>query len=94
MELESAENAIALSAYFKQTAIETFEKVSHKDPYDKLTDEKKLMYDALPNEFSTVEGITCAARYAIPKRTFQHWLAIENKLFKKLHHGKYRKLCI
>jgi hypothetical protein len=89
---ESAESAIALSAYFKSTAMEVFEHVTKKHPLDLLSDYKSLIYRALFDSFYTGQGVQLASFYGMPERTFKHWLATDDKLFKRIGHGHYKKM--
>lgn len=89
---ESAENAIALSAYFKSTALAVFEHVTKKNPLDLLSEYKSLIYRALFDSFYTGQGVHIASLYGMPERTFKHWLATDDKLFKRLGHGHYKKV--
>ena len=63
-------------------------KALFKEWYDKLADRKSI-YEALPLNFETGDGIRIADSYGMGERTFKRWL--NSSLFKKIDHGYYEK---
>lgn len=52
-----------------------------------------MLYNALPMEFSTSEGIAVAQKQNISIDAFKRFLADKKgKLFENVKHGKYKKL--
>ena len=47
------------------------------------------IYEALPLNFETGDGIRIADSYGMGERTFKRWL--NSSLFKKIDHGYYEK---
>ena len=50
---------------------------------------QKSIYEALPLNFETGDGIRIAEGYGMGERTFKRWL--NSSLFKKIDHGYYEK---
>lgn len=89
--IEAIEGAIRLGDYFKECALKVLSSIEKISPVDNLPDNKKALYDALPEQFTTGEGAAIAEEQQIPKRTFMDFLG-NRELFAKLEHGVYKKL--
>lgn len=88
IELENVEGAIRLAEYFRRNALEMLTCVSH----ERLNDLHRAVYDALPNEFATADGIKLAEKFGMREHTFKMFLSRNlNTLFKRMRVGYYRK---
>jgi hypothetical protein len=83
--------AIRLTEYFKRTSIRVQTMLANATPVDSLPADKRKLYEALPDEFSTAEGLIISERLEVPERTFKRFLNDKN-LFEKTSRGNYRKL--
>lgn len=87
----SVENAISLVDYFKSTARKVHGIISEMS----LTEQQKAIIAALPDSFTTEEGIAVAKENGMPGRTFQDFLKRSVSLgtyFQREKHGHYSKL--
>ncbi|WP_236974741.1 DUF3987 domain-containing protein [Membranihabitans maritimus] len=88
--VEATRGAIKLVEYFIKSALKVHTIISNDDPVSKLPGDKQNLYEALPNTFTTSDGIEIAEGMNVSKRTFQYF--IKNKdLFSKPKRGKYEK---
>lgn len=65
--------------------------VTNASPIDKLPADKRDLYAALPDVFSTSEGADIAENFGIAERTYKRFLN-KKELFQKVSHGIYEKL--
>jgi hypothetical protein len=65
--------------------------VSNASPLDKLPTDKQSLYIALPDTFSTSEGVQVAESMGMAERTFKRFLN-NKELFQKIKQGEYEKL--
>jgi hypothetical protein len=90
--LQSVQGAIKLVEYFQNSAIRVHKLLSDTSPFDKLPADKQKLYDALPEVFTTGEGVKIAEEMeTMKKRNFQYWIK-DKALFNYQGHGKYEKL--
>ncbi|GHB53735.1 DUF3987 domain-containing protein [Mongoliitalea lutea] len=90
--LQSVQGAVKLVEYFQNAAIKVHKLLNEANPFDKLPADKKKLYDALPEVFTTGEGIKISLKLEVMKeRAFKEWVKDKN-LFKYLERGKYEKL--
>lgn len=88
IEADDVDGAIRLAEYFRQNALAVITCVSE----EKLNDQHRTVYDHLPEEFSTAEGIKIAERFGMKDHTFKMFLTRNlNTLFKRIRQGWYRK---
>ncbi len=88
--LKSLQAAIKLRDYFFENAIRVFE-IINNNYYDSLNEIQKNVFDKLPQQFKTGEGIEIISNEDLMKiRSFKNFLKDE-KLFKKIAHGIYEK---
>jgi hypothetical protein len=90
--VESVEGAIKLVDYFKQTALMVRDIVSNTDPLAGLSEQKKTLYQLLPEDFTTAEGVDLADSMNILKERAAKKFFQDKQLFKRIKHGKYEKL--
>lgn len=91
IDLVSVENAISLVDYFKSTARKVHGIISEMS----LTEQQRAIIAALPDCFTTEEGIAVAKEKGMPGRTFQDFLKRSVSLgnyFQRERHGHYSKL--
>jgi len=91
--IEAVNGALKLVKYFQATATKVYSIISNFNPLDKLPTDKRTLYKALPDTFTTNEGLKVAELYNVPADTFHKWLRREQKnLFEKIKIGEYQKL--
>ncbi|MCQ2074685.1 MAG: hypothetical protein MJY77_05780 [Bacteroidaceae bacterium] len=61
----------------------------YTSPVETLPAIQRTIYDTLPLNFETGDGIRIAEGYGMDERTFKRWL--NTSLFKKVSHGYYEK---
>ena len=91
IDLVSVENAISLVDYFKSTARKVHGIISEMS----MTEQQRAIIAALPDCFTTEEGIAVAKENGMPGRTFQDFLKRSVSLgnyFQREKHGHYSKL--
>lgn len=89
----ATEGALKLAEYFRNSAVKVNSIISTYNPLDKLTTNRRKLYDSLPEVFSTGEGLAIALDLGVPEDTYQKWLKREiDNLFEKLDTGKYKKM--
>lgn len=89
--ISSVEGAILLAEYFIKTAVKVHSIVSNADPLDRLPADKQNLYSALPETFTTSEGVQVAESMRMAKRTFMRFLN-NRELFRWIRQGEYEKL--
>jgi hypothetical protein len=90
--VEATQGAAELIEYFKGMAVKVNNIVSGNNPIDKLPIDKQRLYEALPGNFTTAEGMQIADSLGMIERTFKRFLN-DRELFKQLKYGEYEK-CI
>lgn len=88
---QSVRSAIKLTEYFRKTAFKAFSIISNVNPLDKYSEEKRKVFNALPEMFTTVQGNQIALETGMAERTFKRFLN-ETDLFKKIRLGEYEKV--
>lgn len=91
IDILSVENAISFVDYFKSTARKVHGIISEMS----LTEQQRAIIAALPDCFTTEEGIAVAKENGMPGRTFQDFLKRSVSLgtyFQREKHGHYSKL--
>jgi hypothetical protein len=92
VELETMERAIKTAGYFLKQSKRVYELVNEATPVDKLPEDKKELYNALPIQFKTGDGVKIAARYGLENAFKRDNYLYNKKLFKNIGAGKYEKL--
>ena len=85
---DSLRGAIALCYYFLACGTKAHRNF-YTSPVETLPSVQKSIYEALPLNFETGDGIRIADSYGMGERTFKRWL--NSSLFKKIDHGYYEK---
>ena len=89
--LEAMQGALKMLDYFEATARRVYFEIYEADEVDRLPPLKGRVYAALPEAFTTAEGMKVAGSMGMPERTFKRMLN-DAKLFRKDAHGKHVKL--
>ena len=87
--IEAVDGALKLVKYFQKTAIKVHDIICN--PLDGLPTDKQTVYAALPNRFSTAQGVEIAQGYEMAERTAKRFFN-EKALFEKKHWGEYEKI--
>ena len=89
----SVEGAIAIVEYFRNSAKRVQEITNSPASLEQLPTDKSNLYNALPMEFTTGEGIKIAQKLNISVDAFKRFLADKKgKLFENVSHGSYKKM--
>ena len=88
--LNAAKGAAKLCAYFLRSGLKVLEVLGNQSKADELPQDKKQLFEILPDEFTTGEGLLIAESLGVPERTFKDFLK-DRKLFRWLKHGNYKK---
>jgi hypothetical protein len=88
--IEAVQGAIKLVEYFKKTAFKVHSIISNASPLDKLPTDKQTLYIALPDTFTTSEGVQVAESMGMAERTFKRFLS-NRELFNNHTRGEYEK---
>jgi hypothetical protein len=93
IELKSVEGAIELVEYFKRTARKVQYIINSSDILEKMPMDKQKLYNALPREFSTAEGIKVAQEFSISADSFKRMIGeLKGELLENYKYGNYRKI--
>jgi hypothetical protein len=87
---KSVEGAILLTDYFKNTAIKIHSIIENNNPLDRHPDNLQTLYHALPETFTTMEGIDIAECNKVSERSYKRFLN-DKMLFARLSRGNYQK---
>ncbi len=88
--VEAVQGALKLVEYFKNSAIKVHSIVSNASRLDKLPVDKQNLYNALPDSFTTNEGVQVAESMGIAERTFKYFIK-NRELFDNPKRGEYEK---
>lgn len=89
--IQAVEGAIKLTKYFRETALKVHRITAN--PLEQLPKDKQDLYLALPDIFTTSEGLVIAEALSVPKDTFHKFLRRHKKdLFEQSKVGEYHKL--
>jgi len=88
--LNAAKGAAKLCAYFLNNGLKVLGVLGSQNKTDELPQDKKQLFEALPDEFTTGEGLSIAESLGVPERTYDRFIRDE-KLFKWLKRGNYKK---
>jgi hypothetical protein len=88
--IEAVQGAIKLVEYFKSSAVKVNSILSNASPLDKYPADKKALYNALPDTFTTEIGLQIAVGLAVAERTFKYFLN-DKELFTRTSRGEYQK---
>jgi hypothetical protein len=91
IELDTIERAILITEYFREQSMKVYDRINRQTPVDRLTPDKQVIYDKLPERFQTKEGQETAKKYKMPPRTFRYWLSKDRELFESITQGLWAK---
>lgn len=84
--------AIQLMDYYIASSLKAHGEARQTDPTKKLTTEQYKIYNALPDEFTTADGIDIAARFGMTDPTkAKRFFSGKKELFERVKHGHYEK---
>lgn len=87
--------AIDIVEYFRKTAMRVQETLMYSGHLKNLPVNDKKLYDSLPCEFSTAEGVSIAIQFNYSRDNFNRFLKkYKNNLFENYMYGHYRKLFV
>jgi hypothetical protein len=87
---KSVESALLLTEYFKNTALKIHSIIENNNPLDRHPDNLQRLYHALPDTFTTMEGIDIAECNKVSERSYKRFLN-DKMLFTRLSRGNYQK---
>jgi hypothetical protein len=91
VDIEAFNGAIELTNYFENTALKVNNLIRRfNDPLNNYSMDKRIVYTALPTDFTTMKGEEISKQLNMPRRTFFEFLD-DDYLFIKLKHGHYQK---
>lgn len=88
--VEATQGALKLVEYFKNSAVKVNSIISNTCPLEKYPADKKQLYKALPDTFTTEAGLQIAESLDIAERTYKRFLN-EKELFNRISRGEYEK---
>lgn len=88
---ESIEGAIRLIEYFRHAAVKVQSIISNDNPLTRLPSDKQLLYNTLPETFTTAEGLSVSDKLNISPRTFKDFIK-NRELFNRIKQGEYDKI--
>lgn len=88
--IEAVKGALKLVDYFKHTALKVHSIIFNENPIENFPTNKKALYSALPEIFTTSEGLKLAGQAGIAERTFKRFLT-NRELFNNHKRGEYEK---
>ena len=89
IDIDDTKAAIALISYFVDTAIK-IRKAIIGDPLILLTTNRKELFNALPDQFETKDGVLIAKSLGLSERTAKRFF-LDKGLFTRVSHGRYNK---
>lgn len=89
IEPSTVHGAIKLVEYFRATATRVHTLLS-SSPLDRIPGDKRKLYEALPQEFTTKEGIAIAESIGVPTRNCERFLG-QDEFFVSVKRGHYEK---
>ncbi len=90
IDTESVEGAISIVEYFRANVIRVVDYLYGCES-DKLSEAQQALLNALPETFTTAEGVAIAARFKVNERTFKRFIK-SDYLFRRERHGVYTKI--
>ena len=90
VEAETIRKAISLTEYFSKMGEKILRIVNKENPLERYSEQRQKIYEQLPDDFTTGQGVAIAAKFEMKERTFKSFLK-EKGLFCKRSHGNYSK---
>ena len=89
LQLATVERAIELAEYFRAQSLKVFDRLHNASPIEKLTADRRRLYEALPGEFQTKDGVKIAENLGMSERSFKRFL--NESVFERYARGKWGK---
>ncbi len=89
LQLSTAERAIELAEYFRAQSLKVFDRIHNASAVEKLPADRRRVYEALPEEFQTGEGVKIAQKRGMSERAFKRFL--NSSVFERIARGKWEK---
>ncbi|MCB9047806.1 MAG: DUF3987 domain-containing protein [Lewinellaceae bacterium] len=89
LQLSTTERAIKLAEYFRAQSLKVFDRLHNASPIEKLPTDRRRVYEALPDEFQTGEGVKIAQKRGMSERAFKRFL--NSSVFERIARGKWEK---
>jgi hypothetical protein len=89
--LGAVKSSKKLCTYFLNCALKVLNVLGSQSKADGLPEDKKKLYEALPDVFRTGEGVRIAEKSGVAERTFKRFIGDNDKLFKQIKIGIYEK---
>ncbi|TMI73300.1 MAG: DUF3987 domain-containing protein [Bacteroidetes bacterium] len=86
----AVEGSIQLVEYFKKAAVKVHSIIANANPLDRLSGDRRRLYETLPDTFTTEEGVRIATAAGTAERTFKRFLT-DKEFFSKSGRGEYEK---
>jgi hypothetical protein len=87
---EAVKGAIQLIEYFRFSAVRVYSILASNNPLDKLPNDKREFYEALPELFTTESAQKIGEQFEIKGRAVRRFLT-EKELFSNVKYGYYEK---
>lgn len=89
----SIDAAILITEYFRKTALKVQMTLNSTEIFKDLPTNCRQLYNALPNNFSTAEGVIISQKFGMSRDSFNRFLkTYKDKLFDNFQRGIYKKL--
>lgn len=93
IDCSSIDAAILLTEYFRKTALRVQMTLNSSEIFKDLPSNYRQLYNALPYNFSTADGVNIAQSFNMSRDSFNRFLkSYKNKLFDNFQRGIYKKL--
>ena len=93
IDTQSIEGAIAIVEYFRTTALRVQQTLNAGELFKEIPTETRKLYDALPKDFSTAEGVQIAERFNMSRDSFNRFIKqYKDILLENYKRGFYKKL--
>lgn len=90
VDVPAVEGAIKLVTYFTRTAERVRSIIGNVDPVAELSQDKKQLYNELPDQFTTNEAVLIGQKMPKPEIFVKRFIW-DKKLFERIKHGLYHK---
>ena len=89
LQSSTVERAIELAEYFRAQSLKVFDRLHNASPVEKLPADHRRVYEALPGEFLTGDGVKIAQKMGMSERSFKRFLT--TAVFERFARGKWGK---
>ena len=93
IDTHSIQGAIAIVEYFRTTALRVQQTLNAGELFKDIPTETRKLYDALPKDFSTAEGVLLAEKFNMSRDSFNRFIKqYKDVLLENYKRGFYKKL--